>query len=123
MMQPSKSEVKRQVGMLRYQRGMNQMKSQKQCCDCATLFRDSMIDMMLIPLYYAWMKLKYGTLSEIRCENYLLESYNQFVNNAKEILQDLIIMLRVLRKKMNEKRNIVMIDSLLVTYNKVLGIV
>lgn len=123
MMQPSKSELKRQVGMLQYQRGMNQMKSQKQCCDCATLFRDSMIDMMLIPLYYAWMKLKYGTLSDIRCENYLLESYNQFVNNAKEILQDLVIMLGTVKEKMSDKRNLVMIDSLLATYDKVLRIV
>lgn len=109
--------------MLRYQRGMNLMKSHEQCCDCATLFRDSMIDMMLIPLYYAWVKLRYGTLGDIRCENYLLESYTQFANNAKAILQDLVIMLGTVKEKMSDKRNLVMIDSLLATYDKVLRIV
>lgn len=109
--------------MLRYQRGMNRIKSKERCCVIATLFRDSMIDMMLIPLYYAWVKLRYGTLGDIRCENYLLESYTQFANNAKAILQDLISMLGTVREKMSEKRNLVMIDSLLATYNKVLRIV
>lgn len=104
--------------MLRYQRGMNRMKSQEQCCDCATLFRDSMIDMMLIPLYYAWVKLRYGTLGDIRCENYLLESYSQFANNAETILQDIITLLGKVRSKVHSQQNLVMIDSLLETFNK-----
>lgn len=120
---PTRSELKRQIGMLRYQRGMNRMKVKEGCCDCATLFRNSMIDMLLIPLYYAWVRLEYGSLSDIRCESYLLESYTQFENNARTILQEQISMLREARVEMQAQRNLVLIDSLLKTYNKIQKII
>ena len=120
---PSCFELKRQIGMLRYQRGMNQMGAPKQCCNSAALFRDSMIDKMLLPLYYAWTVLRYGSLSDIKCENYLMESYGQFADNAGAILQSLITMMENVRKQENEHQDLVMIDSLLITYRKIQKII
>lgn len=53
----------------------------------------NIIDLLLLPLYYTWEHLNYGTLDEVRFETYLKKSYNRYCHSAKRYTRKLVAVL------------------------------
>ena len=54
----------------------------------------NILDMLLLPLYYMWEYLKYGTLEDVCFESYLKRSYRRFYLSAKSYIFLYVLMLK-----------------------------
>jgi hypothetical protein len=78
----------------------------------------NIIDMLLLPLYYTWEHLKYGTLEEVNFETYLVKAYTRYSLSTKKYKDQIVLILRKTSTQKDlsqETKSIVM--SLLETYS------
>ena len=54
----------------------------------------NILDMLLLPLYYMWEYLKFGTLEDVCFESYLKRSYRRFCLSAKSYIFLYVLMLK-----------------------------
>lgn len=54
----------------------------------------NILDMLLLPLYYMWEYLKYGTLEDVCFESYLKRSYQRFCLSTKSYIFLYVLMLK-----------------------------
>ena len=54
----------------------------------------NIIDMLLLPLYYAWEKMGFGTLEEVRFESYLKKAYILFCHASVDYTRQMVTLLR-----------------------------
>jgi hypothetical protein len=78
----------------------------------------NIIDLLLLPLYYTWEQLNYGTLDEVKFEPYLKKAYLRFLQSAKGYTLQIVMILKqaVLKEALStETRSI--IEALIKTYS------
>lgn len=62
----------------------------------------NIIDMLLLPLYYAWDKLGFGKLEDVCFETYLKNAYKLFCQSKDGYMSKMLSLLR----KVSEKRGL-----------------
>lgn len=77
----------------------------------------NIVDMLLLPLYYAWEHYGFGTLEEVNFEDYLSKAYLRFLHSAKNITLQIVLILEesILKKKLTPNGNSFVI-SLIIFY-------
>ena len=81
----------------------------------------NIIDMLLLPLYYQWEQLKFGTLEDVRFETYLKKAYERYCQSTKKYTIQIVLIL----KKISLRRNLskdtkTIVNSLLETYSNII---
>ena len=59
----------------------------------------NIIDMLLLPLYYAWDKLGFGKLEDVCFETYLSKAYILFCQSRDSYINKMLSLLRKVSKK------------------------
>ena len=77
----------------------------------------NIIDLLLLPLYYAWEHLNYGTLDEVRFETYLKKSYKRYCHSAKRYTRKIVTILNIASSGRLSQETQTIIESLIKTYN------
>ena len=84
---------------------------------------NNIIDMLLLPLYYSWIRLGFGTLEDVGFELYLCRAYRKY----RESITGYTLQLLLLLKKVSTIERIsncclALIKSLIVLFNELLSI-
>lgn len=77
----------------------------------------NIIDLLLLPLYYAWEHLNYGTLDEVRFETYLKKSYKRYCHSAKRYTREMVAILKRASSLGLSQETKTIIESLIKTYS------
>lgn len=54
---------------------------------------NNLIDLLLLPLYYAWEKITHGDIKKLCIEGYLKKSYRKYKKNAEILTQEITMLL------------------------------
>jgi len=77
----------------------------------------NIIDLLLLPLYYAWEHLNYGTLDEVKFETYLKKSYKRFRHSARRYTRKLVAVLIKASSRELSQETQKTIETLIKTYS------
>ena len=83
----------------------------------------NIMDMLLLPLYYAWEHSDYGTLDQVGFEKYLTNAYHLYCLSTKDYTSQIVLILKKasLQKRLSYNTKHIVV-SLLCTYSNVLQI-
>lgn len=81
----------------------------------------NIIDMLLLPLYYSWDRLGFGTLEDVDFELYLNRAYSRFRDSiAVYTLQLLLLLKKVSSIKRLSNCSLVLVKSLIGLFSEIL---
>ena len=81
----------------------------------------NIIDMLLLPLYYAWELFGFGKLEDVCFETYLSRTYKLFCQSKSSYIQEMVSLLRRASVKGGLAQNCKqMVDSLIAIYTSII---